>query len=110
MAGCMPKGRMEATVNLNPAKEIVYRVKNGQDKIITDPEKIKRIIHILHRARKTIVKFMPKEEIVIKKEDGSVFTILKSEEYMKMEGGMFKLTRKQKRRLNEVFNNVGRKI
>jgi hypothetical protein len=93
---------MAAVINLNPAKEIVFKIENGQGRSITDPEKIERIIRILHGAKRTIVKFIPREEIIIRREDGSVVTILKSGEYMRMEGGMFKLSKRKNRRLSEL--------
>ncbi len=94
---------MAGIINLNPSKEIVYKGGNGQTMTIVDPEKIERIIYLLHGAKRSIAKFIPREEITIKRENGTVVTILKSGEYMRTGAGIFKLKEKQRRRLSELF-------
>lgn len=103
LVGCKTHQSVASMTNLDPAKEIRYKVIDGEEKTVTDPQKIEKIIQILYKAKRNLVKFIPKSELTIRKENGIVISILKGEHALNIEGVTYTIKEKQKQELSELL-------
>ena len=101
--GCKTNKTIADFQKITAIVEITYKRSMKQDVIVNDGLKIKNIISILNLAKRTPVKFICIEEIIMKKDNGEIISIKKNKQFLIVNGITFILNPNQNDQLNKLL-------